>query len=317
MQISHSTIDWLLEEEQPVVRYFTFTDLLDKKPNAPEVLEAREDILKRGWVHDILQAQKPGGYWESGECLYDPKYVASNWRMIALSDFGLSYKDSKQIERGCDQFFEKWLKDEREFYAKGEAEVCIIGNLARFLTRFGYATDSRVTKLFHWLVENQKEDGGWHCLPSETGTLDCWEALAAFAALPRSKWNKGIKKSVERGAGFYMSKNLFKEGKPYAPWLRFHYPTHYYYDVLVGLDTLTALGFGGDKRLRPALKILDKKQIRKDLWKLDKVHPDIGRGANYSLRKAVKPFTLEKAGRPSKWITLAALRVKKRVSDQA
>ncbi|MDG7000803.1 MAG: hypothetical protein JRN15_17050, partial [Nitrososphaerota archaeon] len=97
-----------------------------------------------------------------------------------------------------------------------------------------------------------KEDGGWHCFQSEKGTLDCWEALAAFAILPRQKWNKGIKRSVERGTEFYLEHRLYREGRRYEPWFRFHYPTHYYYDILVGLDIVTSLGRADDKRLTPA-----------------------------------------------------------------
>ena len=116
------------------------------------------------------------------------------------------------------------------------------------LTRFGYDDDFRVRKLFDRLVEDQKDDGGWHCFESTRGTLDCWEGLAAFAALPRSKRTRGIKNSIERGAEFYLARNLFREGR-YPPWFRLHYPNHYYYDILVGLDVITKLGYGGDRRL--------------------------------------------------------------------
>ncbi|MDG7000802.1 MAG: hypothetical protein JRN15_17045 [Nitrososphaerota archaeon] len=45
---------------------------------------------------------------------------------------------------------------------------------------------------------------------------------------------------------------------------------------------------------------------------LDSEHPDMGAGAGYSLREKPTPFVLEKVGKPSKWITLIALRVLKR-----
>jgi len=110
---------------------------------------------------------------------------------------------------------------------------------------------------------------------------------------------------------------LFEDGKnKYAPWFRFHYPNHYYYDILVGLDVITKLGFADDKRLKPALGILNDKRQTDGTWLLDKVHPDLGPGARYDLDYGgVKPFALEKPGTPSKWITLTALRVLKRVED--
>ena len=121
--------------------------------------------------------------------------------------------------------------------------------------------------------------------------------------------------SIGKGAEFYLERALYRQGRRYTPWFRFHYPTHYYYDFLVGLDILTSLGFADDKRLRYGLNLLTKKRLVDGTWNLDAVHPDLEQGANYSLRKQPIPFTLEKPGRPSKWITLKALQILKRVED--
>ena len=169
------------------------------------------------------------------------------------------------------------------------------------------------------MVEDQKEDGGWHCFDSTRGTLDCWEGLAAFAALTKAKRTRSIKSAIERGAEFYLKRRLFREGPRYEPWFRFHYPNHYYYDILVGLDVITKLGYGGDKRLSDALKILKEKRQEDGRWLLDRIHPD---PPNYqwgrnNLRQKVIPFGLEEVGKPSKWITLTALRVLKRVEDSS
>ncbi len=310
-EIDKQTVEWLLEKDQPAVRYYALTELLDRKENDPEVKEAYSLIPKRGWARDILNLQKPGGFWESRKSLYRPKYTSTNWRAIVLSDLGLSSDDPK-IKKMVSLFFHDWLplpSMENIF----NDEVCVVGNTARMLTRFGYEDDHRVRKLFDRLVEDQKEDGGWHCFDSRSGTLDGWEGMAAFAALPKSKRTRSIRASIDRGAEFYLERGLLHEGKAYLPWMRFHYPNHYYYDVLVGLDFLTRLGYGQDKRLRPALELLKKKRQPNGTWLLDKVHPDVGTGANYRIRRKPKRFALEQEGKPSKWITLTALRVLKSV----
>src|SRR3970282_1963084 len=75
--------------------------------------------------------------------------------------------------------------------------------------------------------------------------------MAAFGALPPRARSASVLRAIERGAEFYLERGLLREGrKPYAPWLRLHYPVHYYYDLLVGLDFLTALGYGDDRRGR-------------------------------------------------------------------
>lgn len=307
-------IHWLLEEDEPSVRFYALLDLLDRDADDPEVIQTYSNISKKGWAHDILNLQKPGGYWESRKSLYRPKYTSTNWRALVLSDLGLTAKNTK-IRKMAGLFFKDWLKlpsAENVF----NDEVCIVGNTARMLTRLGYQDDFRVRKLFDRLVEDQKEDGGWHCFESDSGTLDGWEGLAAFAALPKSKRTRRIQSSIERGTEFYLEKRLYSEGtREYTPWLRFHYPNHYYYDILVGLDVITSLGYARDKRVRPALEILKKKRQKDGTWHLDKIHPDLGAGAQYRLRRKVKRFALEKEGKPSKWITLTALRILKRVDD--
>jgi hypothetical protein len=121
-------------------------------------------------------------------------------------------------------------------------------------------------------------------------------------------------RAIEKGVEFYLARELFKEGRKYEPWFRFHYPNHYLYDILVGLDVVTQLGYGGDRRLRPALEILQKKRRSDGTWLLDRQHPDLGPGLKiYSDMKKVRPLVLEPAGKPSKMITLKALTVLKRV----
>jgi hypothetical protein len=309
-------IEWLLEDEQPSVRYYALVDLKGRKESDDEVRETHSNLSKKGWAKDILSSQSPGGYWESGDNLYRPKYTATNWRAIVLSDLGLT-SDNPRIRKTADQFFKQWLQLPSMNNIFND-EVCVVGNSARMLTGFGYGDDFRVRKLFDRLVEDQKEDGGWHCFESKVGTLDGWEGLAAFAALPKSKHTKKIERSIERGAEFYLERKLFEEGKrKYEPWFRFHYPNHYYYDILVGLDTLTRLGYASDKRLKPAIEILKSKKQLDGTWLHERVHPDIGVGANYTLsnRRKIKPFALETPGRSSKWITLQALRVLKRVEQ--
>jgi hypothetical protein len=314
--LSSKAVEWLLEEDQPVVHYVALTELLGRKPGDSDAREAYDNIVRKGWAADILKLQSPDGRWQSRPegSLYGPKYTATNWMALILSDFGLT-KKNPQIRKVARLYFKEWMSPPpKENIFKDE--VCIVGNTARMLTRFGYANDQRVGRLFDRLVEDQKEDGGWHCFKSDTGTLDGWEGMAAFAALPKQLRTRSIKRSIERGAGFYLERRLYDDGEPrYAPWLRFHYPNHYYYDILVGMDFLTRLGYAGDRRLKPALKMLDDKMMPGGIWALDRIHPDLAPGAKYSLRRNPRRFALERQGRPSKWITLKALLVRKRIDE--
>ena len=301
-------VNWLLEENQPAVRYFTLVDILGRKGDDWEAQDAYSKIPRTGWAKDILRLQKPKGYSEPREpswskdilgwmeFLYRPKYISTNWRALVLADLGLTSKDDKRIKKIADLFFDYKLRLGSPFNFFTE-EACIVGNTARMLARFGYSDDYRVKKLYDRLLEDQKEDGGWNCFRPDRGTLDNWEPLAAYAALPKSKRTRKIERSIARGAEFYLERKLFEEGKSkYAPWFRFHYPNHYYYDILIGLDLLTNLGYADDKRLGPALKILKEKRQSDGTWLIDRVHPDLGPNiveSAFGVDKGPKPFALE------------------------
>jgi len=309
-----SVTSWLLGEDQPAVRYHALLDLQGRADVDPEVRRAYAAIPKRGWAHEILRKQKSQGHWESPGDLYRPKYTATNWMALVLSDLGLT-KANPRVRKAADLLLNTWMKEDGENIFHDE--VCIVGNTARMLTRFGYGDDPRVVKLFDRLLEDQRENGGWHCRETGNGVLDGWEALAAFAVLPKSKRTRRIKRSIERGAEFYLARRLLESGEKYAPWFRLHYPIHYYYDVLVGLDVITKLGYGDDKRLGKALGVLKAKRLSDGRWPLERIHPD---PPNYAwgpgnLRHTIRPLALEMKGKPSKWITLTALRVLRRVED--
>jgi hypothetical protein len=317
----------LLERSQPSVRYHTLVDLLGYQKDHPDARDAYAGIPRRGWAADILALQKPKGYFEPRgpksvrawlRFLQFPEYSSTIWRALVLSDLGLTSADPR-IGKVAELIFEYKLQlgSPMNFFTE---EPCIVGNTARMMTRFGYGDDLRIRKLYGWLLEDQKEDGGWNCIRVRNGTLDTWEPLAALAAVPKSKRSRKMAQSISRGVEFYLGRKLFEEGASrYEPWHRFHYPVHYFYDVLVGLDIVTGLGYADDRRLRPALALLESKRQSDGSWLLDRVHPDLAEGANEDLvgrAKKLRPFTLEEPGRPSKWITLTALRVLKRVEDE-
>jgi hypothetical protein len=243
--------------------------------------------------------------------------------LLILSDLGLTKEDDPRIARATEMWRDRFSKPDGGFGADGanKSHLCIAGNSARALVKFGYADDPNVKSAFEWLVKSQANNGGWNCYGSG-GNLDSWEGMSAFAALPRQRWTKSVKRAVENGAEFYLRKELDQQGDRYEPWYRFHFPVHYYYDLLVGLDFMTALGYSNDKRLAGAKKVLKEKMVRRQggyVWNLDAVHPDVEGGSAEWFAKNPKqaptPFSLEKAGQPSKIITLRALIVLDRMGE--
>ncbi len=314
---SRRVIEWLLEEDQPGVRYRALTEIDGRPARDPEVLRARREIPRRGWVADILAVRAPGGWWVGEENLYLPKYLSTNWRMLVLAELGAS-REIPAVRASC----ELWM---RRFplrgggvggNSRGTGHHCVVGNMARALIRLGYGDDPRVRKSLDWLVETADPKGGWSCF-GRGRNLDSWEGLSAFAAYPRARWTAGMQRCVDLASEFFLERELHRQGGRYAPWYRFHDPVHYYYDVLVGLDLVTALGRGDDPRLKFALSLLRKKRRADGRWNLDAIHPDVAGGMARWYREHPRqrptPWGLETVGAPSKMVTLRALNVLQRV----
>lgn len=313
-------LEWLLDEDQPSIRYRALMQLLGKPEDDAEVRASRDEITARGWAADILANQDPKGWWVDGERLYLPKYLSSNWMLLVLADLGVT-KEDPRTRKACDLWIKRFAKEDGGFGMdnSSRSHLCVVGNTARALVQFGYADHPKVKSAFEWLVKNADKKGGWSCFGSGRN-LDSWEPLSAFAVYPREKWTEGMKRVVEQGAEFFLQRELHRQGDRYEPWYRTHYPNHYYYDLLVGLDVLTALGYTDDPRLKFGVTWLKKKRRADGRWNLDAVHPDVEGSMLEWVRKHPKyytPFALETVGEPSKMITLRALQVLKRLDSTA
>ena len=316
-------LDWLLEPDQPSVRYLALTQLLGRSETDSDVRDAKARIPSAGWAAEILARRDPGGWWVRDRHPSYPKYISTNCNLIALSDLGATRVIPK-VRESCEYWMDKSpLKGGGVGgMSAGKGHHCYTGNMARALIRFGYGDDRRVRKALNWLVKTAHPKGGWTCWnyrdrPAPGRTLDSWEGLSAFAAYPRSKWTPAMKGCVEPGGEYYLDHELHRQGERYEPWYRFHWPVHYYYDILIGLDVLTALGYGDDPRLGFALALLRKKRRSDGRWNLDAVQPEIGPAAARWYadhpNKRPTPLAFETVRRPSKMITLRALTVLSRV----
>jgi hypothetical protein len=323
-----AVLDWLLSEDEPSIRYLALRDLEHRSNSDSELREARARIPDRGWAAEILARRDPGGWWVREKNVYWPKYTGTNWNLLALSDLGVS-RALPEIRASC----EFWMGRSPlhgggvgGFGGNGKGHLCYTGNMARALIRFGYRDDPRVRKALEWLVKTAHPKGGWTCWsfgdgPARGRTLDSWEGLSAFAAYPRSKWTPSMTTCVEQGAEYFLDRELHRQGTRYPPWFRFHWPVHYYYDLLVGLDMMTELGYGADPRLRFALSVLTKKRRADGRWNLDAIHPDGPPHYEKFYREhpgqRPAPLAFERLGQPSRMITLRALRVLDRVGGTA
>lgn len=321
--LRNDTLDWLLEDNNPSVRYFTLIDLIDKKLPSAEVKAARARIMTEGPVPMILSKQKPEGYWEDSSSYYYPKFKSAVWTLGILAELAADANDER-IRQACEFILvHAQHRASGAFSYKGDRETggrrnvipCLTGNVLFCMIRFGYLEDARVQKGIEWIVKYKRfDDGekkaptGWPYNAGHKKGEGCWGThtchlgvvgcLKALAEIPE-KWRSVDVKSVIEQASEYMLKhriykrshNLAQIGNP--RWIKAGFPLTY--DFLGVLSLLSKLGYRDD-RMQDAIDLLLTKQNQNGRWVLEE---------SWNGRFQTD---IEIKGKESKWITLTALR---------
>ena len=317
--------EWLLEEDNPSVRYFTLIDILDKSHEDLKVKEARENIMKIGVVPKILAKQETGGYWGLPENFYiRAKYKGTSWQLIILAELGADGKDER-IKKTC-EFMLKNAQDpisgafsyisSKEGGGDHEKVLpCLTANMIWSLIRFGYLEDERVEKAIEWLIKYQRFDDESGKPPNEwpyKRWKRCWgertchsiivKSLKVFAEIPKNKRTPEMEDYIHKGAEHMLNHHIHKRSK--SPilgrfkWLEFGFPLLWSIDALEVLGLLTKLGYK-DERMQESMDIMISKQNDEGKWILENTF-------NGRFQASI-----ERKGKPSKWITLNALKVLK------
>ena len=339
-----SPIEWLLEEANPSVRYFTLRDILDKNEDDRQVLATKRLIPESPVVKKILRKQNREGYWEEPANPYHPKYKSSYWTIMILGQLGMD-RTNEKVANACEFIFQfqsvdggfssytkdraleeyEWLRKKGEKLPSAQEYAasivheheysCLTGNMVTALIRIGYEKDPRVQKALEWLAKIQNTDGGWLCPYWRAHIKDkhgCFFGticpLEAFSVTNTESLKQKMKETVEKGAQFMLLHRLFKaDHHGYKTikqhWLTLSFPMFTTYNILRGLDVLAKLGYLKDERLTDAVEALFQKRQEDGTWVLE--HSPTGR----------MQANIEPKGKPSKWITLIALRTLKRLSS--
>src|SRR3990172_235485 len=162
--------DWLLEAENPSVRCFTLSKILDKPQSDPEVAAAKEAIMRTGVVPKILAKQNNDGSWESPEKFYTAKYKGTVWQLLILSELGVDQKDER-VRKACEFILENsqdhksggfsaWLGVKVGGGRYSGVLPCLTGNMVWSLIRLGLLDDKRVQRGITWITRYQRFDDG-------------------------------------------------------------------------------------------------------------------------------------------------------------
>ncbi len=266
-------IEWLLDGD-PAITWQVQRDLLDEPWE-----HTRSRVASESWGAQLLSHRRPDGTWPDG--WYSPKWTSTFYSLQLLQQLGVRAPESVQA------LLTEGLHDGRfKLWPSNSYDECVTAMMLTMANEAGVPMPGTAD----WLVNQQRDDGGWNCRHGHTHssfhtTLSSLEALGDHPA-------------TEAGRQFLLEHRLFRSHRTGAvardTFTRFSFPTYWYYDVLRALDYWRAHPW--DDRLSDGLDLVHKRR-RDGRWLLQNPH----RGRTW--------LEMEQVGAPSRWITLRALRV--------
>ncbi len=324
------TLSWLLEPDNPSVRYLALRDLAGLPADDPDLLAAQATAHAEGPIPAILAAMHPDGYWVEPGPGYNPKYRSSVWSLIHLAQLGASAALDPRLELACRYHLDHALTEHGQLSASGAPSGtadCMQGNLCAALLDLGL-DDPRLDKAFEWMARSVTGEGvapledkaaplryyAGKCGPlfacGANNKLPCaWggaKVMLAFSKLPLERRTPLVQHAIQQGIDFLFSVDpasaLYPSGwaaKPSGNWWKFGFPVFYITDLLQIVEALGRLGCGRDPRLANALQLVIDKQDSLGRWPLE---------YDYAGKTWVEYGSKKQ---PNKWVTLRAVQTLK------
>ena len=302
-----SAIDWLLESDEPAVRYLTRRDLLGE-----DALDDAAHILAGPKVKTVFAGQQADGGFG-----YHPytKFGGAHWRLVSLVELAVPPGEPRAL--AALETVLTWLT------SPGHAKSLTVinglfrrcasmeGNALAVTTRLGLAHDPRAEQLARSLVEWQWPDGGWNCDKKASGrsssfheSLPTMWGLHEYATATGAEWARD---AAERAAEMFLEHRLFRSLRTGQvlrdQWLSPRQPPYWHYDILQGLLILSRMSRVTDPRAADALEVLESLRAPDGCWAARGYWWKLGDG------RANTDVIDWGRGGPNELLTLNALRV--------
>jgi hypothetical protein len=263
---------WLLDEaDNPSVYFWFQRDIVGRPEDSPSLVSAREQILFSPAVQQVFDAQDTSGFWESPASLDLPRYRSTLWALATLAELGLA-RTSRRARLACEMVIQNHLNADGAL--TGLRDLSVAGLLVRTLGYF-LPGDPRLIPACERLAPAARSGNVY-------ATWALAEARHPDQAALRAEAAQALLDAVANGA--FRTVGAFP---PFDPG-----------DLLLAARVIMLLGRLDDPRAVHAIDEIWQRQQQGARWRLEKDYGGETIGA-----------TLEPAGPPSKWATLAALRV--------
>ena len=306
--ISEPVLDWLLHGDA-AIRYQVYRDLLGKD---------RPDLQKRihleGWGKLLLSKRNANKHWGAG--FYHPKWTCSHYTLLDLKNLSI-VPEEILIQDTLELILTSEKGSDGGINPSGtirNSDVCINGMFLNYATYFRVA-EEKLCSIVDFLLKELMPDGGFNCHSNRKGARhsSLHSSLSVLEGIEEYRRNGYIYRlnelmdAKDSSIEFLLMHRLFRSDRTgeviSKRFLTFAYPCRWYYDILRALEFFAYSDTPYDRRIDEALELVRRKQARDGRWKLGVKHA----GATH--------FDMEKAGLPSRWNTLRALKILQQFSE--
>jgi hypothetical protein len=160
-------------------------------------------------IRSILERERVNGgpCWSRADGnIHAPAGFSTLLVLNVLGELGATSTSDRLIADGCELVFGYQTADGAFRYAPASSKLaCIAGQALAGLGRLGLGRDPRAEAGYDWLLESQREDGGWRCPTVKLGTspeTDASNPGATLFVLDAFRFRRNTPEQEERlGAG--------------------------------------------------------------------------------------------------------------------
>ncbi len=296
-------IKWLLQGDVSI-QYQVHRDLLGN-----ERKDLQERIAHEGWGKRFLSKRGSNGHW--GRSFYQPKWISSHYTMLDLRNLCLCPEN--EMVRETIELTLKTCKAVDGGIKLGpstsiHSDVCVNGMFLNYSSYFKIE-EKKLQPIVDSILHEIMPDGGFNCRSTRSGakhsslhtTISVLEGLNEFQKSGYTYRMTDIQTAIKSAEEFILLHRLFLSDRTgeiiKKEFLRMPFPSRWKYDILRALDYFQYAGRKWNERMAQAINIIQNKRNRFGTWNLQAAHP----GQTH--------FVMEKAGEPSRWNTLRAIRV--------
>ncbi len=298
-------IDWL-QTADVSIQFQARRDLLgdDRK-------DLQRRIAREGWGKQFLANRNPNGHW--GDRFYQPKWTSTHYTLLDLRNLNLppenrTARDSIHLVLDSSMAADGGIRLGPS--TSKHSDVCVNAMFLNYASYF-QTDEQKLCTVVDSILNEIMPDGGFNCRTTRSGathsslhtTISVLEGLLEFLKAGNHYRFNEINHARKSAEEFILKHRLYLSDRTgqiiRKDFLKMTYPSRWRYDIVRALDYFRYSGSKWDHRMEPAMTVLLKKRNRDGTWNMQAAHP------------GKVHFVMEKAGKPSRWNTLRAMRILK------